>query len=95
LIIGFVECKFHINNLLSFPPEANYCVSGDHFNPHTSYLWPSKVRILISGHLRSLINIVLSLDPEHRSLLFHAIAPTRPVWPGKVLKHFSLFVSHI
>jgi len=51
--------------------------------------------MLISGHLSSLIIIVLSLEPEHKSLLFQAIAPTRPVCPGIVLKHFSLFVSHI
>ena len=24
------------NNLLSFPPDANHWLSGDHFNPQTS-----------------------------------------------------------
>ena len=25
-------------NLLSFPPDAKYCESGDHLSPQTSYL---------------------------------------------------------
>lgn len=35
-----MECIFQIYSLLSFPPEANCCVSGDHFSPQTSCLCP-------------------------------------------------------
>ena len=31
-----VRTRFQTNNLLSFPPEAKYWLSGDHFRPHTS-----------------------------------------------------------
>ena len=35
LQIGVLEQTLHIKSLLSFPPEANFCSSGDHFKPQT------------------------------------------------------------
>ena len=32
----------HTNSLLSFPPDANHWLSGDHFKPQTSCRWPTK-----------------------------------------------------
>ena len=37
---GWRLLAFQTNNLLSFPPEARYWLSGDHFNPQTSWRWP-------------------------------------------------------
>lgn len=43
LATGLAELIFQRINLLSFPPEANYVPSNDHFKPHTSCLWPSNL----------------------------------------------------
>lgn len=40
---GESECCVHTYSLLSLPPEARHCPSGDHFKPHTSCLCPIRV----------------------------------------------------
>ena len=51
-------------SLLSFPPEAKYLSSKDHFKPQISCLWPSILEIYGSLHLKSRLSILLSFDPE-------------------------------
>jgi hypothetical protein len=45
--MGSEECWFHINSLLSLPPEHNCWSSKDHFNPQTYCLCP--MSLLING----------------------------------------------
>ncbi len=73
LLIGVFEEFDHIISLLSLPPEARWFPSNDHFNPQTSCVWPSYLlTICRSDSLRSLITIVLSLDPLASKFPLHA-----------------------
>lgn len=40
---GDNDCVFHTYNLLSFPPDARYWLSGDHLRPQTSWRWPTSL----------------------------------------------------
>lgn len=93
--IGYGLWGFHINNLLSFPPEHSCCSSKDHLSPQTYCLCP--MSLLKKGLLllRSRWRIVLSLEPVLMMVEFHAIAPTLLVWPCIILILFILLTSHI
>ena len=94
-IIGYVFVGFHINNLLSFPPEQSCCSSNDHFKPQTSCLCP--ISLLKNGLLllKSRCKIVLSRDPVLRIVEFQAIAPTLFECPCIIRILFILFISQI
>ena len=84
--VGFV--LFHIINLLSLPPEANYCSSGLHLSPQTSYLWPSSFAKKSFLARMSLCNIDLSLEPLLMNEVFQAMHPILPSCPAYLLTIF-------
>lgn len=70
-------------SLLSFPPDAKYLSSNDHFKPTISYLWDSNRDMNGPFSLKSLFKIDLSLEPDDNMFaLFHDKAPTLPLWPS-------------
>ncbi len=95
LMIGSVEWLFHINSLLSFPPEHNCCSSNDHFSPHIYCLCPISLLTKAVLALISLCNIVLSRDPVLIMFEFQEMAPTLLVCPWRTLSLFILFTSQI
>jgi len=84
-----------MNNLLSFPPLANWFESGDHFKPHTSCLWPASLDMKASFALTSLFNMTLSREPLDKMWLFHAMVPTLAWWPSITRNLLHLATSHI
>ena len=87
--------RLHINSLLSLPPDANYCSSNDHFNPHTPCLCPTSFYTCYTLALRSLYNIFLSRDPVLIMDPFQATDPTLLKCPVNVLTILQWLVSHI
>jgi hypothetical protein len=90
-----------MQSMLSLPPLANYCPSGLHFKPHTSYLWPENelIRLWESGTLTSLLWIWESIDPLDKRWVqvgFQSRELILPLcWSSKVLIFANWFVSHI
>jgi len=95
LATGYSLFKFQIINLLSLPPLANYYPSNDHLRPQTSYLWPICLWIIFCLTLKSLLKIILSLDPVLKIEPFHAIELILPWWSPRVLIIFPWLISLI
>lgn len=89
------ECWFQIISLLSFPPLASCWPSKDHLRPHTSYLCPACLWVMLLLALRSLLKIILSLEPVLIVDPFHETALTLDKCPPKVLTILQWFVSQI
>lgn len=68
--------KFHTMTLLSFPPDAKYWSSFDHFNPQIYWPCSDNFWTKFLWDLRSLCKMVLSLDPVESNFLLQAIDPT-------------------
>lgn len=92
---GYSLFKFQIISLLSFPPLASYYPSKDHFRPQISCLWPICLWVMLCFILRSLLRIILSLEPVLSVDPFQAIELIRPWWSPKVRITFPWFMSHI
>lgn len=94
LASGYWLWRFQIINLLSLPPLANCCPSNDHLSPHISYLCPSCLIVELLA-LRSLLKIILSLEPVLMVDPFQATALTLPLCPLRVLTCLQWVVSQI
>lgn len=82
LQIGVELWALQMKSLLSLPPDANKLPSKDHFNPQTSWVWPSYlVTILFLRSLTSLSWIVLSREPLASRLSVQATELTLALWP--------------
>lgn len=79
-IIGTSILGEYRYNLLSFPPDAKYLPSGDHFMPQTSYLWLGYNLMKLFGILKSYIYIQLSLEPVKSIFSWIDKAPTLSIW---------------
>lgn len=78
--MGIVEWEFQTNNLLSLPPDASYYSSKLHFKPQTSCLCSYNFLTTKLESLKSLREMVLSLDPQARSEIDHESEPTLMLW---------------
>lgn len=92
---GYSLFKFQIINLLSFPPLANCCPSNDHLRPQISCLWPICLWVMLYFILKSLLRIILSLEPVLNVEPFQAIELILPWWSPRVLITFPWLMSHI
>ena len=75
----------HTPTLLSFPPDARYCSSRDHFRPHIYWLCSSNFAVKSLLIRVSLKRMLLSLDPVESWEELQAKAPTLLSWPPKAL----------
>ena len=93
LLIGTFDRLDQIINLLSFPPDASWFPSKDHFSPHTSWVCPSYLWTIERWFcLRSLKLIVLSRDPLASMFVLQARELTLSSWPATSynLTHFEV-----
>ena len=96
LHIGVELWALQMNNLLSFPPEANKLLLKDHFNPQTYWVCPSYLATMFDPFcLISLIWIVLSLDPVARRESFQATELTLALCPKYSVTLQFLTISQI
>jgi hypothetical protein len=79
----------HTTTLLSFPPEAKYCSSSDHFRPQIYCVCYCIFSVKSQLVLKSLSSMDLSLDPVARILVFQAMEPTLTSCPESFRVSFT------
>ena len=96
LLIGTLDKLDQIISLLSFPPDANWFPSKDHFNPQTYWVWPSYLCTIDRWlSLKSLKLMVLSRDPLASMFVLHARELTLSSWPPTSYNFIHFVVSQI